>query len=406
MFKLIWLFFFFFLENIFTGIIGPGTATTSTYKTVIEFGADFTGTTDSTKAFEETFAATLVWRIPAGKYKIKPPVGGFIIPAGSTIIGDGPARSELILNQKNGALFKCTSFNKIEGFSVINETVPTEGILFLFEAGRNTLKNIEANICFTVIESGSAVSTPTENYFSEIRAHGIVNTGFIYGEKSLQSTLTSSVFFAETSGKIEKPKATMLLIKNNNQALVVSNCEFLGGEFSLKIESSKALSESPRFHRFLQTYFDSGEKCRIEKLAASAFTACWFSTRPNAGLEMINGKNITFDNCEFVNSGNTGCNVEKEAKFIAFTACKFIANEVHGLLVNTEATDITITGCTSTNENELGLAKKQKDGILIQAKSKRVICINNVVGGNVEHGVQVGAETEEVTAEKNPGKPA
>ena len=377
--------------------------------TVLQFGADPTGETDSTAACQAALNFSTYVYFPPGIYKISAALTSMF--SGQKIFGAG-------FYGYAGAG---------EGGTTINQTSTTSNIFTLSNESCQ-LSDFQLNYTGTATAGAAIYVSGSNTVLERFWVQG-GSTGIFFTTNTTQFASKFQIFGTSFSGVVCQNIADVTLsdflinaqstanntnggiyFDGNVQAVRVSNADILSGNYSLNSQYNGTLGvgTAPSFCLFTNVFFDSSANgAIIDQCEGFIFTNCWFSNRPGngavVGTTATNG--ISFIGCIFANCGEYGCLVQEYAVDTSFLGCYFVGNSTDspgtysGLIFGANCSSFSVIGCTASSSG-LGLTSTQLYGIEVSAgTSNDYILQGNNVNGNGVAGILDGGTgiTKQIT---------
>lgn len=248
-----------------------------------------------------------------------------------------------------------------------------------------------------VIQGDTSGATSTINTVLTDTVKGLEDTiSFISGENITVTSGTGVGSTATLSSITRTHQLGGLRMSDKVEAFIVQQGDIIGGVYSMtSTAASYAPFLRPAYNRFTDVYFDSADEgVLLDKSVSNRFTNCWFSNRPNNGLNITSeNEDHTFTNCSFINNWSNGVYVNAGAIGMRFNGCTFSGNNVSGgafdgIQFAPGCTDFVVQG--SRAGGSLGFGT-QRFGVHVNAgSSDRYIIADNLIAGNGTAGVQDG----------------
>ncbi len=238
----------------------------------------------------------------------------------------------------------------IDGFYVNYTNMPNiiTSFINILDASKFTIKNITLNnVGGFLYGEHFHESLITNIHLTDYYSHGIwlKSSNDIY----LNNFVFQGGFTTETAinGGIH--------FDDFNEAIMVSNGDVVGGLFSMVTSSSipNGIWTNPEICKFTNVYFDSAQNgVQLSCLSVTKFIGCWFSNRPNNGLNIEdNCYDLKFIGCEFINNGSHGVKLSDNTSHnIRFIGCSFSGNNTQNnhssdFYISKDVSDFYIISC-------------------------------------------------------------
>lgn len=403
------------------------------YYNVKDFGAMGDNNTDDTANIRKAITAAGnngggVVYFPAGKYIISDAL--VINVPNIKIMGDGMDISTIISTNDGHAILQFGSksdatsnagsssaqdislqFGKIISTSSTNTgtvysiDTPAAGSVGIYLSGNNGyFRNIWIRNTYIGIECdglGGGVYGEdfcNTNDFSKFQIYNSVYAGIYIHNHAANITCKDLLFIIDAPWRSAKfnnwASGGQLRLENHCQGHQFHNCNTYGGKLALYAKGDSD-TDGVRVAacRFLQCYFDSTyDGCFLQYVADIEFLSCWWSDRPNNGLNLYNGHSVRFIGGGAWGGENHGIviNNSDNVSFNGFSAgsnSQVTSQVGFGIVIASGTTDVSITGCTFGAKNILfGEPSLQGGGIRLDQGIDRIIITNCLVtnkGGQI-----------------------
>lgn len=372
---------------------------------VLAFGADPTGTDDSTTAIQAALDSGGAIYFPSGDYKITSALN--VTVQGTSISGTNITDCRIMQSTLDEAIFEIAVDDvEICNLSLDYSGTPTAGATVFNCTGANPyFHNFKINRCHQGLKLiGSIIGM-----FHDFKIYNFVSSG-IYIDNSADLFFNNFIVDAIT---ITNGSLGNIFINNFAEAICFNNGDVLNGFYSLQTAADVDVQGSvPAHNNFSNVYFDgSAQGCYLDKCYTTEFVNCWFScgidTPGYPGLNLRKTDALTFTNTRFNGCGSHGCNVSATASRTTFTSCQFLGNSriagsnvASGLFFAGNANNTTVLGCTFRNTYFAGT---QKYGIEISNGCGQLTITNNNVQGNGTAGISLGSSLAGCVIDNNIG---
>lgn len=386
-----------------------GSSSVAAIASVLNYGADPTGATNSLTAFQNALAANNFVYAPAGTYDLS---GGTIELIGKSLAGDGVGVTILKnTSTTNGAMITITASGSKTGLlrdlSILNAGSPSGGST-INVSGTATGGGVTAMLRSIYLHqpyNGIEVTGNTSASIDQLLIDSYTNWA-VYVHDGPQATLLTN--FVLTTTVSNGATGVGIYLLNNVAGFAATNGEIIGGAYSLLGSCTTfTVGNCPAFLKFTDVYFDSASAsgsttdggASVTNMLNATFNNCWFSgARPCRGAIVNTSKNITFKGCTFANCGADGCYLENNSTHVSYVGCGFVGNSsvsgsgvAHGLNVQANTTDFSVIGCQAFNDAAFTGFGSQGYGIFVATgTSDRYHIKDNQVHSNATGGVSDG----------------
>lgn len=183
---------------------------------------------------------------------------------------------------------------------------------------------------------------------------------------------------------------------NKVEAFVAEAGDIIGGNYGMTTDATvNGLGTRPAYNKFTDVYFDSSDNgVLIDKVVEFDFIDCWFSNRPNNGVNLSNCDGVRFIGGGALNNYNNGVAVNATAVRTVFKGFAARGNSVrtantyHGIAIAANTNDFVIQGCTLGGA--IGFGTQAYGAFVNAGTSDRYIIADNLVNGNGTGGVSDG----------------
>lgn len=255
---------------------------------VVDFGADPTGATDSTAAFNAALAGALVIYVPPGAYKIS---GTITVPERRTLFSDSSASASLVCQAGNYTTLSVQgSGTTVRGFT-IDSTIKGGGPDYSIDCGSNVIydsvyEDIRPILSFQIWgDSGVATGRHFRTYTRRIISHQQRGPGYVVrrGYAYLHFGLSP---FEDAVDFVGSPSPDHTAFDMDSSALTAAGLSAVGGVYvSLGVGGTASVGAGSG-----QKGFDIRNTDAIYLNGSS--------------IDSVGGVGVSLDNCQFVQMGD------------------------------------------------------------------------------------------------------
>lgn len=341
-----------------------------------------TSTYDCTAAIQAAVNANPNCSAPAGRYLISNVI---VMPANHCLLGEGPRATTFARAGSAMSFFSLGSNCSLSGmgFTQQGSATITSGRLIDIAVSDCTLSGIYATDCW----DGIYITSCAGMFMDWIQIRNFRNNGI-----HVNGT-TNDVFLDQFLLVSNGSMGTGIRLENKCEAFTASNGDIILTTTAMATGAAiNGTGVRPAYCKFTNVYFDSSpEGVILDKCADFRFSNCWFSHPISPGIRVRAALETSFVNCDFVNCGGSGAQLETGAVHTKFIGCSFLNNNTaasgaNGLTVQANVSDFTVIGCTANNL--AGTGGNQGVGIFIApGTSDNFVLIGNNVVGNSSSGI-------------------
>lgn len=360
---------------------------------VLDYGADNTGTSNSTTAINNalTAAATKAQSVyfPAGTYLYN---GGGLLQSGVVVFGDGRDASIIksaLATPTSGYLFAAFGEGSgLRGLRFIANVTQTGGSYVKLMGAESFIEDFHMDGDFNGIYMTGNVSRIRHGRFQD----GAANSIRIFAGGGDNSQLIDDVLMGA-----QLPQISQVGIKvQNSAALIISNTSVIQQGTGLLVS---ATSGNDIFSMYVNNcFFDNSSNSGLSitatgtgNVARCRFANCWFGSSTSDGVFINNSgsgliKGLYFDSCHAVLNGGSGLTTGGTVSDIAITGGLY-ANNTYGVYFNSGTTASRIVGATVGEGG--GLLGNSNSGVVLNTGTQNILVQDNTIFTNTSYGVLV-----------------
>jgi hypothetical protein len=353
---------------------------------VLDFGADNTGTIDSTTAINNALStasniAKAVY-LPAGTYLYS---GNGTLGTGVVVFGDGRNASVIqssVSSPTNGFLFNAAGYGSgLKQLKFMAGVPQTGGTYVALSGVESFIEDFEMQGDINGINMTGSVARIRHGRFE----NGATNAIRIYANGGDTSQLIDDVLMGA-----QLPQVCQAGIQvQNSAALIISNTSVIQQGIGLYVTSNTSLDV---FSMYVNNcFFDNNSGNALRFLANGSgnicrcrFSNCWFGSSTNDGIFIANPgtglvQGLYFDSCHSVLNGASGLTTSDTVSDIVVTGGLF-ADNVNGMYFNAGATNCRVDNCTIGVGG--GLNANSNAAIVMVTGASDIVVTSSTIRGN------------------------
>ena len=290
------------------------------------YNADPTGVADASAAFQAAYDAGVKYlHVPAGDYKLS---AGLTVSRPMYLRGDGRGLSRLLFT---GSIDVLTFTGFSGGCGVSDLTMVFSGggraaggaAIKLDGASNSIIERVEIVYAYDAILVKNQQNTNISNCIIWEMAH--YGVGLI---GNLVTTYISRCFINGGSGNPSPndvgANSIGIYLLDKCDGTYASQCDVVLCRFALLADASAGSTHLPGYSNFDSVYFDSStDTAWISKGRSFRFNGCWFSSRSENGVTLVDSDDTGFTNCAFVWTWKHNVLIQAAAKRTRFNGCSF-----------------------------------------------------------------------------------
>lgn len=319
------------------------------------WGADPSGTNDSTAAINAAIASGLPLFVPAGSFKISTLNSPL---QGQSITGINPSASQFISNAGTGDILPINnSFVTISNLGILASVGRTAGCHIHIRASSVTIANFYLGAAYCAIQVDDGVSVISIDKGQIVNSVGLAQDVVLFGSGT--STALVATYFGHTVITSSASSLSNITLVNAGD-VVLDDIQSLNAVIDLKI--APGTNQSVVTLKCINCYFDHGATNMLVQpsgtgvFARSQFISCWFGSASSNGVVLNPGTSTGVDG-------------------ISFTNCQFVlAASGAGLIINGNSRNIVVDGGSLIAGNNTGINDNRNAGF------NNVIIANSTIG--------------------------
>jgi len=389
------------------------TAKLSDWVSVLDYGADPSGTADSSTAFQNAINSAVAGdgaiqvMVPPGQYKIT----GLTWSSSYQLVLQGIGRPRLILNSTSGTILTSSGAGGcfIKDMDVIAPSAgyATSNYFFIFAGGPCDLENIFfLNGYSLAVWGAGCASCGARN----IRAAAMSNSGFTVDvSQSSGGQQYGIITFEKLAFQGTSSNNGIGLNFISGDTITVSDANIAG--FYLPIQVAPVAGHSYLANLFFENVLADGAGGPASTqpgwifdgtnnfLARISLSNCWSSSMANVGVYIKNAKSLLLNNVTVLQNATHGIFLDTGTREIRINNCIVSGNSnassgtSSGIVVASNVNNLTVTntrsGPTYNGTSSATFANTQSYGLVfVDATCTNYIIANNDFSGNVNGRLQ------------------